>query len=123
MVMPVIVLLFRFGTVVMVMLPFTSMLTSICEIDLAPHFLKVKVSIHVILQPQDALAALVGSQDDVAPCGPLPVHLASEPTILVKTEPLILFAFNVNHPLTGQLLEERDTVVRMSKDASGKVLL
>ena len=52
----------------------------------------------------------------------MPVHLASEPTVLVETEPLFPFAFNVNHPLTGQLLEEGGTVVRMCKDACGKVI-
>lgn len=113
-VVPLVVTMFLVFSMVMLLTVIIMVLVAIGEMNLTTDFLQMEVSIHVVLQPEYAFAALVRSKNDITPCFPLSIGKESETTILIAPQLLHdLIAFQ-NEPLPHQLLEEGRSMIGMT---------
>jgi len=84
------------------------------EMNFTSDFLKMEVPVHIVLQPENALAALIRPENNIAPRAPLTVRKKAETAILVTPELLHYFLLFRDDPLTHQLLQERCPMVRVA---------
>jgi len=70
--------------IVVVAVLFFFVIGVLSKVNLTPHLLQMKVSIHVVLQTQNTFLAFVRPQNDIAACSPAGPFQETKSAILIK---------------------------------------
>ena len=84
---------FTVMTMPIVVVLFLLVIGMLSKVNLTPHLLQVKVSIHVVLQAQNTFLAFVRPQNDIAACGPIGPFQETKSAILIKPKSTLTALF------------------------------